>query len=91
MSKSLGHIQGLADHYIDLLEGWAKLEKRPLFGAIALYRNHYVFAMVWNGALYFKVDDESLSDYVKAKSHMLSYTSEGATRELKSSGRCLSM
>lgn len=84
MSTRHGHDESLADHYIDLLSAWARLEKRPLFGAIAIYRDHHAFAMIWKGALYFKVDDDSLPDYVAANSHTLGYTSAGEVRQLKS-------
>lgn len=84
MSKEYERAQALADHYIDLLSEDARISKRPLFGAVALYRGEHAFAMVWHGALYFKVDDKSQAEYEAAKSHTLGYKSEGADRSLKS-------
>jgi DNA transformation protein len=63
---------------------WAKITTRPLFGAVALYRNDRVFAMAWEGALYLKVDEESRGDYEAAGSHALGYTTEGEDHALKS-------
>ncbi|WFU23192.1 TfoX/Sxy family protein [Bradyrhizobium sp. CB1717] len=74
----------MADHYVDQLSDWAKITTRPLFGAVALYRNGHVFAMVWHGALYFKVDDDSRGKYELAKSHPLGYVSRGVDQALKS-------
>ncbi len=76
--------QALADHYVDQLSSWAKITTRPLFGAVALYRRGHVFAMVWHGGLYFKVDDESRKNYEAAASHPLGYVSQGEQHALKS-------
>lgn len=57
---------------------------RPLFGAVALYRQDHVFAMVWHGGIYFKVDDDSRKNYEAAGSHALGYVSEGEQHALKS-------
>ena len=57
---------------------------RPLFGAVALYRNGSVFAMAWKGSLYFKVDEATRKDYEAANSHALGYLSEGVDHSLKS-------
>lgn len=84
MPKQSQQTQHLADHYVDQLSGWGKITTRPLFGAVALYRSGKVFAMVWHGALYFKVDDESQAQYEAAGSHTLGYVSEGEEHALKS-------
>jgi DNA transformation protein and related proteins len=84
VSKQAEQTQKLADHYVDQLSDWAKVTTRPLFGAVALYRNEHVFAMVWHGALYFKVDDTSRGDYEAAGSKALGYESAGEDHALKS-------
>lgn len=71
-------------YYVDQLSGWAEVTTRPLFGAVALYRSGQVFAMVWHGALYFKVDDESRAEYEDAGSRALGYVSAGEEHALKS-------
>ena len=83
-SKQADDAKGLAYHYVDHLSDWAKITTRPLFGAEALYRKGQVFAMVWDGALYFKVDDHSREEYEAAGSQTLGYVSEGENRALKS-------
>lgn len=84
MTSQSQKAQALADHYVDQLASWATITTRPLFGAVALYRHDHVFAMVWHGALYFKVDDDSRKDYEAAGSHALGYVSEGEGHALKS-------
>ena len=84
MSKQSEQTKKLAEHYVDQLSDWAKITTRPLFGAVALYRNDHVFAMAWQGALYFKVDDDSRARYEAAGSQTLGYTTEGEDHALKS-------
>lgn len=84
MTKQSRKTRTLADHYVDQLSPWTKIATRSLFGAIALYRHDHVFAMVWHGGLYFKVDDDSRKDYESAGSHALGYVSKGQEHALKS-------
>jgi DNA transformation protein len=84
MSKQSEQARQLVNYYVDQLSGWSLITTRPLFGAVALYRNDHVFAMVWQGALYFKVDDESSAVYEAAHSQPLGYVSKGEDQVLKS-------
>ena len=84
MSKKFEQTKRLAEHYVDQLSDWAKIMARPLFGAIALYRDDHVFAMAWQGALYLKVDEDSRGKYEAAGSHALGYATEGQDHALKS-------
>jgi DNA transformation protein len=84
MTEQSRKTQAMADYYVDQLSPWAKTITRQMFGAVALYRHDYVFAMVWHGVLYFKVDDDSRKDYETAGSHALGYVSEGEEHALKS-------
>ncbi len=84
MTKQSEQAKHIAEHYVDQLSDWAKITTRPLFGAVALYRNDHVFAMAWHGALYFKVDADSRAEYEAAGSQTLGYTSEGEDHALKS-------
>lgn len=84
MTKLTRQSRELAEHYASELSGLGPITTRPLFGAIALYRDAHVLAMVWNGALYFKVDDASRPDYKAAGSHALGYVAEGHEHALKS-------
>jgi len=84
MSTPFQKNQALPAHDIDLLSSWARIGTRPLFGAVACYRQDQVFAMVWHGGLYFKVDDGSRIHYEAAGSHALGYVSGADAHALKS-------
>ncbi|NHQ94049.1 TfoX/Sxy family protein [Janthinobacterium lividum] len=76
--------QALATYYIDQLASWSHITTRRLFGACGLYREGHVFGMVWDGALYLKVDDETRKTYLAAGSHALEYVSKGKVQALHS-------
>ena len=63
----------LVAYCLDRLEGW-QISTRRLFGTTALYRDGLVFALVWRGAVYFKVDAGSQADYRAARSHPFTFT-----------------
>jgi DNA transformation protein len=77
-------MDAFAAHYVDQLANWAHISTRRLFGACGLYCQGHVFGMVWDGALYLKVDEESRKLYVAAQSHALEYVSKGKAQALKS-------
>ncbi|MGE7472049.1 TfoX/Sxy family protein [Bosea sp. NPDC003192] len=84
MTKQSEQARRLAELYVEQLSDWAKIKTKPLFGAVALYRNDHVFAMTWQGALYFKVDADSRAQYEAGGSQPLGYSSEGEHHALKS-------
>jgi DNA transformation protein len=84
MTTQFQKTAALAAHYIDQLSSWARITTRPLFGAVAFYRHDHIFAMVWHGGLYFKVDDSSRKDYEAVGSHALGYMSGSDEHALKS-------
>lgn len=84
MAKKSRADEELADHIIEQLASAGPISKRPLFGALALYRGGVVFAMTWKGSLYFKVDEFTRSDYEGSESHALEYVSQGEQQSLKS-------
>ena len=63
----------LVDYCRNRLEGW-DVQTRRLFGTTALYRDGLVFALVWRGAVYFKVDEQSRPAYATAGAHPFTYT-----------------
>ncbi|MEC5317693.1 TfoX/Sxy family protein [Brenneria populi subsp. brevivirga] len=84
MTTQFQKTEALAADYIDQLSSWARIATRPLFGAVALYRNDHLFAMVWHGGLYFKVDDSSRKDYEAAGSLALGQVNKSDAHGLKS-------
>ena len=73
-----------ANELAERLAPWASVTTKSLFGAISLYRGDHVFAMVWKGAVYFKVDDDTRKVFEAAGSHELEYQSQGKAQALKS-------
>ncbi|WP_126942112.1 TfoX/Sxy family protein [Xanthomonas sp. BRIP62409] len=84
MTTQFQKAEALAADYVDQLSCWATITTRPLFGAVALYRHDHIFAMVWHGGLYFKVDDSSRKDYEAAGSRALGQANENDAHALKS-------
>ena len=84
MSTKSKDNEEMAQFVIEQLAMDDAIVTRPLFGAIALYRNGQVFAMAWKGSLYFKVNEATRKDYEAANSHALGYVSEGVDHSLKS-------
>ena len=84
MKKQTKQARQLAEHYADQLSGLGPIKTRPLFGAVALYLDEHVFAMVWEDSLYFKVCDASRAAYQVAGSNALTYVAKGHEQSLKS-------
>lgn len=53
---------------LEQLGSVATLRTRPMFGAVSIYGNDVIFAMVHEGQLYFKVGPHNLADFEAAES-----------------------
>lgn len=62
---------------LDALDGLPGLRSRAMFGGVGLYMGGKFFGIVWNGRLYFKVDEETRSRYVARGSKPFSYERNG--------------
>lgn len=51
------------EYVLDQLRGLEKVEARRMFGAHGLYQAGVFFAIVDDGRLYFKTDEESRTEY----------------------------
>ncbi|MER9593009.1 TfoX/Sxy family protein [Mesorhizobium australicum] len=65
-----------AKEIVERLSPWANVTTKPLFGAVAFYRGEHVFAMLWQGAVYFKVDETTRTDFDAAGSQPSSIKAE---------------
>ena len=54
----------LVDRLIDRLSPLGEVTARPLFGGHGLYWRETIFAILYRGRLYLKVDEESKGDYL---------------------------
>lgn len=51
---------------IERLKLLGELRAQPMFGGVGAYLDGVFFAIVWDGAVYFKVDDSTRTDYEHA-------------------------
>lgn len=52
---------------IERLEVLGELRAQPMSGGVGAYLDGVFFAIVWDGAVYFKVDDSTRGDYERAQ------------------------
>jgi DNA transformation protein len=66
-----------ADYVVDKLSGLGDVYNRAMFGGYGIFHEGFMFALVSDGMLYFKVDDSNREMYEKAGSgkfpHGISY------------------
>jgi DNA transformation protein and related proteins len=56
--------QGLHDQLLGRLKSLGEITSRPLFGGHGLYWRGTIFAILFGGKLYLKVDERSKEDFV---------------------------
>lgn len=66
-----------ADHILELLAPWRQVTARRMFGGHGLYHAGVMFALIADGQLYLKVDDESRTDFVAAGLPPFEYEARG--------------
>lgn len=65
------------DFILDILRAWRPVTARRMFGGHGLYHAGVMFALVADGQLYLKVDDESRDDFVAAGLGPFVYEAKG--------------
>lgn len=70
MAKDSGFLEYIL---IDRL-GDAGVTSKSMFGGHALYKGEYIFGMILDGKLYFKVDELSVNDYKDRGMQPFTYT-----------------
>ena len=65
------------DFILEILHAWRPVSARRMFGGHGLYHAGVMFALVADGQLYLKVDDESRSDFVAAGLGPFVYEAKG--------------
>ena len=66
-----------ADFVLALLQSWRPVTARRMFGGHGLYHAGVMFALIADGQLYLKVDDESRADFVAAGLAPFEYEAKG--------------
>ncbi|SRR5579883_775969 len=52
-----------AEHVVDLLAGWWRVDARRIFSGYGLFRDSLMFGLVIRDVLYFKTDGDNRGDY----------------------------
>ncbi len=65
---------GFLDYILEQLHGVEDITTRSMFGGTALYKGGFIFGMIIDGKLYFKVDELSLNDYKDHGMQPFTYT-----------------
>jgi DNA transformation protein len=70
------------DFVLEQLEAVGPISPKSLFGGIGLYRDGLFFGLLYNEALYFKVDDATRPDFERAgMSAFKPYAGKAASRQ----------
>lgn len=80
--ESSGSSAPLVQHVIDLMDRFAVVRARAMFGGHGLYRGGVMFALLANGGLYLKVDDQSRPIFAQRNLKAFSFTAKGRTVRL---------
>jgi DNA transformation protein len=65
------------DYVLDQLKNVAGVSARAMFGGFGIYKGGVMFGVIFEGGLYFKVDDSNRADYEARKSGPFVYESPG--------------
>lgn len=61
-------------HILDLLSAFENLEARRMFGGEGIFQNGLMFAIIDDGKLYLKVDEENLNEFESEVMPPLTFT-----------------
>lgn len=62
------------DYVLEQLASFGSVSARPMFGGTGLYKGGVIFGLIYDGELFFKVDDSTRADYQARKSEPFVYT-----------------
>lgn len=69
--------QEFADYVTGQMAGLGPVAARRMFGGFGLYLQGLMFALIVDDQLYFKTDDDSLPDFLRAGCRPFTYRSRG--------------
>ncbi len=78
----MSEAQEFARHVVDLLDGFGTCEARRMFGGFGIFHQGQMFALIADGELYLKADDQSRAQFVAAGSEMFTYYKQGKPFQL---------
>lgn len=80
--EPIGASGAVVRHFIDLMDRFAAVRARAMFGGHGLYRDGVMFALLANGVLYLKVDDQTRAIFTKCNLRPFSFATKGRTVRL---------
>ena len=80
--KSIKDKNEFLNYMLELLEPMGELSYKPLFGGYAICKHDAAFALVFDGAVYFKTDTTNRKDYESYNGNPLTYRKQGKTISL---------
>ncbi len=73
----MSEAQEFARHVVDLLDSFGPCEARRMFGGFGIFHQNQMFALIADGELYLKADDESRDRFIDAGSEIFTYYKQG--------------
>jgi DNA transformation protein len=70
------------DYVTELMNDWAAVSARRMFGGYGLYRDGLMFALIIEDELFFKTDPENLARFERTGSRPFVYQSHGRAVQL---------
>lgn len=75
--------QALVEHLLSQMAGFGVVQARAMFGGHGLYHQGLMFALVVDGRLFFKVDEQTVGDFERRGLGPFTYESRGKVTSLK--------
>ncbi len=78
----MSEAQEFARHVVDLLDSFGPCEARRMFGGFGIFHQDQMFALIADGELYFKADDQSRELFIDTGSDRFTYYKQGKPFQL---------
>ena len=72
-------------HVLELMQPWAPVSARAMFGGHGLYRDARMFALIVDDTLYLKADDTTRANFAAAGSRPFVYENRRAGKRIETS------
>jgi DNA transformation protein len=82
-SRQPSRKQQFAHHVVDLMQAFAPVQARAMFGGFGIYHDGLMFALIVQEQLYFKADEQSWGDFIDLGLQPFTYQSKGKVTSLK--------
>jgi DNA transformation protein len=70
-------VDNFTHHTLDVLHAFGPVNVRRMFAGYGLFRDGLMFALIYDGILYLKVDDENIGDFINHGLPQFEYRRQG--------------